>query len=98
MQDIQSRLKALHRPKLLMRAARIGARTYRRERHLARLLEARVPSRPGQAILHLLESEVMLNAQRLEDCSEYNLLRHVDVMIALVAEAQLFEAQCAAQA
>lgn len=38
MQDIFSMLSALHRPQLMMRAARIGAENYRRSSHLPRLL------------------------------------------------------------
>ena len=38
MQDILSMLSAIHRPRLLMRAARFGAEDYRREVHLPRLL------------------------------------------------------------
>jgi len=38
MQDIMSMLNALHRPRLLIRAARAGAIEYNRDRHLQRLL------------------------------------------------------------
>ncbi len=38
MQDILSRMNALRRPRLLIRAARAGADDYMRAPHLARLL------------------------------------------------------------
>ncbi|MEL7088895.1 MAG: DUF6477 family protein, partial [Planctomycetota bacterium] len=38
MQDVLTMLQCLHRPRLLMRAARIGAEDYRRAAHLPRLL------------------------------------------------------------
>ena len=47
MQDLSSMLHALSRPRLLIRAARIGARDYSRNRHLRRLLHCETVPRPG---------------------------------------------------
>ncbi len=96
MQDILSMLNALHRPRLLMRAARIGAEDYRRAAHLPRLLGYGNLPRHGVALLRLMEIEATLNAQRLEDDSAYSLLRHVDVLIAIVGEARILRATQAA--
>ena len=96
MQDILSMLNALHRPRLLMRAARIGAEDYRRTAHLPRLLGYGNLPRHGIALMRLMEIEATLNDQRLADDSAYSLLRHIDVLIAIVGEARVLRATQAA--
>ena len=92
MQDILSMLHTLRRPRLLMRAARIGAEDYRRAAHLPRLLGyGRLP-RHGAALMHLMELESDMNAQRLAEESSYGLLRHIDVLIAIVGESRILRA------
>ncbi|MEL7090330.1 MAG: DUF6477 family protein [Pseudomonadota bacterium] len=91
MQDVLTILQNLRRPRLLMRAARIGAEDYRRTSHLPRLFGYGSLPRQSQALLRLIEIEAGLNALRLEDASSYNLLRHIDVLIAIVAEARLMQ-------
>ena len=85
MTDILTHLSKLRRPSLLMRAARIGAAEYRRGAHLARVLGM---SAQKDVLNALCEVEEVLNIQRLQGDGSYNVTRHVDVMIALVAEAQ----------
>ena len=51
MQDILSLLSSLRRPRLLIRAARIGADDYRREHHLWRILGIETPIRSGPALM-----------------------------------------------
>lgn len=92
MKDIHTLLASLHRPRLLMRAARIGAHQYRREGHLPRLLGYGVLPRHGQALLHLIEMEAELERNRTQTDPSYSLTRHVDVLIAIVAEAQALRA------
>ncbi|MEO0744511.1 MAG: DUF6477 family protein [Pseudomonadota bacterium] len=92
MQDVLTMLQCLHRPRLLMRAARIGAEDYRRAAHLPRLLGYGNLPRHTQALMRLMEIESELNAQRLEDESAYNLLRHIDILIAIVGEARIMQA------
>ena len=92
MQDILSMLAALRRPRLLMRAARIGAEDYRRTVHLPRLLGYGQVPRHGAALLRLVEIEQDLNKQRIENEAAYNLLRHIDVMIAIVGESRIMRA------
>lgn len=96
MQDILSMLNALRRPRLLMRAARIGAEDYRRHAHLPRLLGYGNLPRSGIALLRLMEIEATLNDHRLNDDSAYSLLRHIDVLIAIVGEARILRATQAA--
>lgn len=89
MQDVMSMLNALRRPQLLIRAARFGAQEYRRDRHLQRLLGYGTLPRPAAAILRLMEIERTLNDQRNSDDAGYALSQHVDVLIAMMGEAQL---------
>lgn len=92
MQDLISMLNTLHRPRLLMRAARIGAEQYVRTSHLPRLLGYGVLPRHGQALLKLMEIEAELNTQRKTADAGYSLIRHVDVLIAMVGEARVLKA------
>ncbi|XDA96715.1 DUF6477 family protein [Sulfitobacter sp. LCG007] len=96
MQDLIAMLHALRRPSLLMRAARIGADDYRREIHLPRLLGYGQLPRHGSAVIKLMEIEAELNEQRLSGDTGYSLVRHVDVLIAMVAEARILRAAQAA--
>ena len=97
MQDILSMLHALRRPALLMRAARIGADDYRRANHLPRLLGYGVLPRHGAALMKLMEIEGDLNAQRVSSNTSYNLIRHVDILIAIIGEARVLRASQTAQ-
>ncbi|WP_299725576.1 DUF6477 family protein [uncultured Tateyamaria sp.] len=92
MQDILSMLNALHRPRLLIRAARIGAEDYRRAAHLPRILGYGQLPRHGNALMRLMEVEGELNALRLGEDSSYSLLRHIDVLIAIVGESRILRA------
>ncbi len=89
MLDLLGRLSALHRPRLLIRAARIGARDYRRDRHLPRVLGfGNLPKTP-LAVLQLIELEQPMDQRRRDGDPGYSLTRHVEVLIALMGEAQL---------
>ena len=92
MQDILSIMQTLHRPQLLMRAARIGAVEYRRSAHLPRLLGYGRTPKTAAALLKLIEYEDELNIQRKSGESAYNLVRHLDVLIAIVGEARILRA------
>lgn len=92
MQDILSRLNGLKRPHLLMRAARIGAESYRRGTYLRRLLGCSLLPRSGPALMHLMEIEAELNTQRKMADASYSLIRHVEVVIAMIGEARLLRA------
>lgn len=92
MQDILTRLTVIHRPPLLIRAARIGAEHYRRSAHLGRLLgQIGLPGN-GLALIHLIEIEADLHAQRKMADAGYSLIRHLEVIIALIGEARLLRA------
>ncbi len=96
MQDVLSMLQALRRPPLLMRAARIGADDYRRGVHLPRLLGYGMLPRHGAALMKLMELESDLNTQRVTGNTSYSLIKHVDVLIAMVGEARILRAAQAA--
>ncbi len=89
MTDCMTMLKSLRRSRLLISAARLGVHDYRRERDLKRLIKTtRVPA-PRRAIMHLLQIEIALEEARKLGEGRYNVVRHVDVMIALMGEAAL---------
>jgi hypothetical protein len=88
MKDIHTLLASLHRPRLLMRAARIGAQQYRREGHLPRLLGYGMLPRHGDALMKLVGIEAELETQRVDQDTAYSLTSHVDVLIAIVGEAR----------
>lgn len=92
MLDVISMLQALRRPPLLMRAARIGAEDYRRDVHLPRLLGYGVLPRHTQALLKLMGIEASVNDQRLSGNAGYSLVRHVDLLIAMLGEARVLRA------
>lgn len=89
MQDILSMLATIHRPRLLMRAARFGAEEYRRDVHLPRLLGYGKLPRYGAALIQLMDMEAALESQRKDDDAAYSLTRHIDILIAIVAEARV---------
>lgn len=79
----------LRRPRLLMRAARIGLQDYRRDRDLRRIL----PNVPDPRALDvLLTEEARLEAAR-QSGAAWPALRHIEVMIALLAELRLRRGQ-----
>ena len=92
MSDILDRLDALRRPRLLIRAARIGAEDYRRDVHLPRLLGQGALPRSNATLHRLMEIEDGLNASRRAGEASYSAIRHVEVMIAVIAEARVLRA------
>ncbi len=92
MEDIATLAARLSRPRLMVRAARIGAQGYSRNRHLRRILGYGSLPHPGQAVLKLMELEAGLDEDRRANDAGYALTRHLDVLIALVAEIQLLQA------
>lgn len=87
MSDIRMLLANLRRPRLLMRAARFGLGEYRRERDLRHLVNP--AASPEVTVPRLLSEEERLEATRLAGDASYSPARHIDVLIALLAEAQL---------
>lgn len=88
MHDILGTLRALRRPPLLIRAARIGLQDYRREVHLRRLLRDGPLPQSATALIRLLETEAALDEERRLANSAYSPARHVEVLIAMMGEAR----------
>ncbi|MCB1336467.1 MAG: hypothetical protein KDK10_03070 [Maritimibacter sp.] len=81
-------LSRLRRPKLLIRAARFGLADYNRERDLRRLMHSAHAPAPGAALARLMEEEARLEEIRRDGGAGYSPARHVEVLIALMAEAR----------
>jgi hypothetical protein len=88
MTDFRALLSDLRRPQLLIRAARLGLSDYRRDRDLKRLLNGQQPS-PDRSVPRLLSEEEMLEENRQRGDAGYSVMRHIEVMIALMAEVRL---------
>lgn len=87
MEDITQMLARLRRPKLLAKAAHYGAERYTRDRHLP--FDLRIEGQTGKAlVMQLMMQEAELNRMRKEGSANYPLRRHVQMLIALVAEAR----------
>lgn len=106
MQDILSLIARITRPRLLARAAKCGAKDYRRARHLPRLLgfEPSAAARLGladglpghaEALLRLSEIEAEHEDRRVTADAAYAVHRHVAVLIAIAGEAALLRADMA---
>lgn len=89
MQDLLTMVAKLRRPRLLVRAARCGAAEYRRDRHLQRILGYGSLPRSAPALMRLMDMETELDDLRRANDTAYSLIRHIDVLIALMGEAQL---------
>ncbi|MCZ0961731.1 DUF6477 family protein [Paracoccus benzoatiresistens] len=76
----------LRRPRVLIRAAREGQAGWRRERDLKRLLRADHCPAPGASLPRLRAEEAALNEARLQRAADYDMHRHVLLMIAILAE------------
>ncbi len=87
MTDFHATLAGLRRPKLLIRAARIGLAQYRRDRDLRRLIDGEMP--PHRALPRLLEEEERIEERRRKGDASYSANRHIEVLIALMGEAQM---------
>ncbi|MES2846422.1 MAG: DUF6477 family protein [Pseudomonadota bacterium] len=87
MTDIRTRTDALRRPRLLIRAARFGLSDYSRDRDLRRLIHAIPPTE--QALPRLMVEEEHLEDTRRAGDAAYSVTRHIEVLIALMAELRL---------
>lgn len=87
-------LRTTRRPRLLLRTARIGLADYVRERDLKRILRLPAPPPPGTGSLEQLFA-LEAQMERLRTCpmsetgEAWRAARHVELLIALLAEARL---------
>ena len=82
-------LKSLRRPRLLIRAARFGIADYNRDRDLKRLIRVVAAPSPAKALDGLLAAEAEAEANRTSGAAGYSVARHVELLIALMAESLL---------
>ncbi len=89
MSDLLSVVSELRRPRLLIRAARAGLAEYNRNRDLKRLMRIAEAPAPDRALSALMAEEERIEATRRSGDASYSFLRHIDVLIAMMAEARL---------
>ena len=89
MTDFHTVMSNLRRPRLLIHAARFGLPDYRRDRDLRRLMRTATLPSPARALPQLLREEESLEATRRAGDAGYSLIRHVEVLIALMGETRL---------
>lgn len=78
----------LMRPRLLIRAARHGLQDYRRDRDLRRLLpKGEQPC--TDPLPRLIAAEAAAEVTRCNGDAAYSIARHIELLIALLAEARL---------
>lgn len=87
-------LTALRRPRLMLRTARFGTMDYLRETDLRRILRLPATPAPGvQTLRQLMDLEARHEALRTRPPHEignpWRAARHIEVLIALIAEARL---------
>ncbi len=93
MQDLVSRLLRLKRHSLLLRAARIGQGKFRRNRHLRCILNLEKTPTNAAALALLLDLEHAIHHASKTDDPGYSFARHLEILVALLAEAELFLAR-----
>lgn len=79
---------ALIRPRLLVEAARIGARLYRRRRDLRGAVTGAADLSPARILPRLAETEAICEELRRMRSPAYRPGKHVQVLSALLAEAR----------
>jgi len=92
MTDLKAAITGLERPRLLIRAARAGLADYDRRRDLGRLIGMTTPQGPDRTLPRLIEAEDQQEERRREGSLTYSFSRHIDLLIALMAEARLLPA------
>ena len=82
-------VSGLRRPALLIRAARAGLVEYNRARDLKRLMRLPHPPPPERALDALLTEEAVLEETRKAGDARYSVARHIEVLIAMMAEVRM---------
>lgn len=88
----------MRRPRLLIRAARFGLSDYSRKRDLRRVMRMSELPRPGAALRALMAEEMALDQARRAGEATYSVARHLELLIALLAEARLARKSMSASA
>ena len=85
--NLSSTAMPMIRPKLLIETARIGARLYRRERDLSGAIPGLSSRAIGQIVARLSEAERDCEELRRGSSPAYRPGKHVQILSALIAEA-----------
>lgn len=88
MSDLLVRLRALKRPGLLTRTARLALEGYDRERDLAPLIGAATGVAADRALARLLDAEAEVDSVRRAGHADYSPARHVALLAAIMGEAR----------
>ncbi len=96
MHNPMSRLANISRPRLLVRAARLGTEEFNRDRSLRRILKGEAVPAPGQAFEQLYGREAEMDQMRRVGEAAYSPARHVELLAALINEAQIANCRLAA--
>ena len=94
MSDFRKTLAEMRRPPMLMRAARLGLADYHRGHWLKRLAPGETS--PERILPQLLSAEEQLEETRRRGDACYSIARHIEVLIALLAEASLLRREAGA--
>jgi len=86
MTDALDWINSLRRPRLLVEAARIGVPDYSRARVLKKFAAAQMEASPAAALSTLIPVEETLETARRSGDASYVPSRHVEVLIAILAE------------
>ncbi len=89
MSDPVTLVAELRRPRLLVRAARAGLADYSRRRDLGRVMRTAEAPGPDRALSALLAEEGRIEATRRAGDASYSFVRHIELLIAMMAEARL---------
>ena len=87
MSDFRKVLSEMRRPPLLMRAARLGVQNYNRGHWLKRLVPGETSAE--RILPRLLNAEEELELIRQRGDASYSITRHIEVLIALLAEVSM---------
>lgn len=89
MTDLLSLVTELRRPRLLIRAARAGVASYNRNRDLKWVIRLGGMPAPERALSELLAAEAEMEETRQGGAAGYSFTRHIELLIAMIGEAQL---------
>lgn len=89
--EISRQISTVRRPRLLVEAAAHGTHAYQRRRDLRRMLRVAIPPTARAALEKLIPIEAELEKRRRQGATTYSFPRHVDILVALLAEARSFK-------
>ncbi|GLQ34464.1 hypothetical protein GCM10007939_07470 [Amylibacter marinus] len=82
----QTTLRNIHRPRILIKAAQIGALQYKRETNLRQILRCVTLPKHTTAVERLAAQENALEEARKTGEASYSITRHISILAALLAE------------